>query len=257
MTIPFVKFQGTGNDFVIIDNRSLFFPSDNLSIIQQLTDRKFGIGADGLMLIENHESVDFRMRYYNADGSESLCGNGSRCAIKYAQMLRIIENETVFETTDGIHKARIDGDIVHFELRDQLGVQASGDDYFINNGSPHHIQFVREVKAINVFQEGQKIRYSTNYQPSGTNVNFVEIQSDNEIFVRTYERGVENETLSCGTGVTASALAASIKGLIAPIQVKTLGGNLKVDFTVDENQAYRNIYLSGPAKKVFSGSIEI
>lgn len=256
MKIPFVKFQGTGNDFVIIDNRTGFFPSDVLTI-QKLTDRKFGIGADGLMLIENHPTLDFRMKYYNADGSESLCGNGSRCAIKFAQRLGIIDMRTTFETTDGIHSAHIEGDIVHFELHDLTGIQKTDSHYFINNGSPHHISFVKKNSDIDVYQEGKKIRDSESYQPEGTNVNFVEILSDSLISVRTYERGVENETLSCGTGVTAAALAASDRGVKPPISIQTRGGELSVDFVKTENDSFKQIFLSGPATFVFEGEIEV
>lgn len=256
MKIPFVKFQGTGNDFVIVDNRTDIFPTDVLTI-QKLTDRKFGIGADGLMLIENHPTHDFRMKYYNADGSESLCGNGSRCAIKYAQKLGIIDTFTTFETTDGVHTARIKGDTVHFELHDLSGIQKLGEDYFINNGSPHHISFVADNSTVDVYQEGKKIRHDVKYHPAGTNVNFVEIISDSKISVRTYERGVENETLSCGTGVTAAALAASDQGLNPPIFIQTKGGELSVDFVKAENDSFKQIFLSGPATFVFEGKIEI
>jgi diaminopimelate epimerase len=256
MKIPFVKFQGTGNDFIIIDNREGIFPN-SIEIIQKLTDRRFGIGADGLMLIEKHPTLDFRMRYYNVDGSESLCGNGSRCAIKYAQQLGIIDNQTKFETTDGEHKASIKDDIVSFELHDLSEVLKVGEDYFINNGSPHHMTFVDDTSVVDVSAEGRKIRNSISYQPDGTNVNFVQILSETEISVRTFERGVEDETLSCGTGVTASAIAANLEGLESPIRIQTLGGQLSVSFEKEGDDNYHNIFLSGPATFVYEGKIEI
>ena len=256
MKIPFEKYQGTGNDFIIIDNRAQVFPED-VSAIQKLTDRRLGIGADGLILIENHPTLDFRMKYFNADGSESLCGNGSRCAIMFAQTLGIIHQETTFVTTDGIHNARINGNQVDFKLHNLSEINLLDGDYFINNGSPHYIRFVSDTSDVNIYEEGKKIRYSPRYQPHGTNVNFVQIKSDFEISVRTYERGIEGETLSCGTGVTASAIASSFKGLTPPIKIQTLGGNLSVNFEKKGDDTFQNIFLSGPATLVYEGQIEI
>ncbi len=254
MLLKFTKYQGTGNDFILIDNRQKVFPKDT-SLIKKLTDRKFGIGADGLMLIEDDPQADFKMIYYNSDGSQSLCGNGSRCAVDFARSLGIIRDKTQFTTTDGVHEASIHG-WVHFQLHPVDDVIQAKDHFFIHNGSPHHMIFCENVEAIDVVKLGSEIRYSEEYHPDGTNVNFVEILDD-KIKVRTYERGVEDETLSCGTGVVASALAASFKGLSSPVDVETQGGNLSVSFEKDPDNCFKNIYLAGPVERVFEGEIEI
>ncbi|MFY0651048.1 MAG: diaminopimelate epimerase [Cyclobacteriaceae bacterium] len=257
MKITFFKYQGTGNDFVMIDNRENHFP-DDIKYVQQLCDRRFGIGADGLILIENHADLDFEMVYFNADGSKSLCGNGSRCAVNFAKQLGIIEKETNFLTIDGPYHATIDGNQnVHLNMRDIEGLETKSEAFFLDNGSPHHIIFTKDNSKTNVYTEGKSIRESEAYKPGGTNVNFVEILDENSIDVRTFERGVEDETLSCGTGVTASSLAASHKGVKSPIKIKTLGGELGVRFTQSENGKFENIWLSGPAEMVFEGQVEI
>jgi len=256
MGINFYKYQGTGNDFVMIDNRSKIIPHKT-KLISQLCDRHFGIGADGMILIENHDDLDFEMIYFNADGSQSLCGNGSRCAMSFANFLGIVGDKAQFQTIDGVLKADIDGDQIQVKMKDQ-GTPENHDSFcFLNNGSPHHMEFVRSVKDVNVFDKGRKVRYSEQYTPDGTNVNFIEILSNNSIFVRTYERGVENETLSCGTGVVASALAASSKGLVSPISIKTKGGNLQVRFEKTKESTFENIWLIGPARQVYQGIIQI
>jgi diaminopimelate epimerase len=261
--IHFYKYQATGNDFVIIDNRvnkHLFSKPQ----IEKICDRKFGIGADGLMLIENHPSLNFKLEYYNSDGSQSLCGNGSRAAVKFASSLGIVNGKSTFEAYDGPHDAEIHGDLVRIKMGDVKEVKRIGEDYFINTGSPHYIRFVNDLQHYPVFEEGQKIRYSDSFKPGGTNVNFLEILPGNVLFVRTYERGVENETLSCGTGVTAAALAASLKGLSSPISIKALGGDLSVEFqkpqsTCDNGHSviFQDIFLVGPAKMVFEGHLEL
>lgn len=257
MQIKFHKYQGTGNDFVMIDDRDEQFPKDDAKVISFLCDRKMGVGADGVILIQNHPTLDFRMIYYNPDGSKSLCGNGSRCAIAFAEALGIVHHKTIFETTDGPHDAFIDGDIYHFHLHDVESIESINQaEVFINTGSPHHVQFVDKVDTVDIIPDGSAIRYSEKYAPSGTNVNFVEPIEDG-IIVRTYERGVENETLSCGTGVTACAIAASQKDYKSPVHVKTKGGNLTVSFTKSTSSKFENIYLAGPAKKVFEGTIEV
>ena len=257
MIIPFVKYQGTGNDFVIVDDRTGIFPSGDLDLIKRLTDRKFGIGADGLILLSDHEEVDFWMRYFNPDGSESFCGNGSRCAVHYAHTLGMVGTRATFEASDGIHKARIEGDTVSLGLHDLPGVDQHGDDFFIDNGSPHHVTFVEDLDQVDVRQAGHHIRYSPRYHPHGTNVNFVRIEDAHRLTVRTYERGVENETLSCGTGVTASALAASRRAVLPPIDIDTRGGRLQVDFDILPDGGFRHIFLSGPARLVFRGEIDL
>jgi diaminopimelate epimerase len=256
MKIPFQKYQATGNDFVIIDNRKGEF-SFSVEQIAKICDRKFGIGADGLMLIEKHPTLDFNLLYYNRDGSPSLCGNGSRAAVKMASALGIIQQHTKFNAYDGEHQADLlpNGN-VRLKMNDVRDVKKDNGSIFINTGSPHDIQFVGEAKTTDVFNLGRTIRYSDKYKPAGTNVNFVELQP-NGILVRTYERGVEDETLSCGTGVTASALAASFKGYRSPVKIQTPGGELSVEFKVGQQVAFHDIFLIGPAKKVFEGVLEL
>ncbi|MFM7488329.1 MAG: diaminopimelate epimerase [Cytophagales bacterium] len=256
MRIPFQKYQATGNDFVIVDNRNghLFFAKEQ---IEKICDRKYGVGADGLMLIEKHPALDFNLVYYNRDGSPSLCGNGSRAAVNMAFWLGIIQHHTKFNAYDGEHEASVlaNGN-VRLKMNNVKEMNRDNDSIFINTGSPHHIQFVTEVDEVDVYNQGRAIRYSDKYQPTGTNVNFVQMQ-ENGIRVRTYERGVEDETLSCGTGVTACALAASVKGYHSPVKIQTPGGELSVEFKVGQQVAFHDIFLIGPAKKVFEGVLEL
>jgi diaminopimelate epimerase len=257
MKLHFFKYQATGNDFVLMDNRDGGL-SFSKAEIEKICDRKFGVGADGLMLIEKHPTLDFNLAYYNSDGSQSLCGNGSRAAVHFASTLGVLNGKTTFNAYDGAHGAELlPSGIVRLKMNDVSGVQKVGDDYFINTGSPHYIRFVTNIKDYPVYEEGKKIRYSDTYKPGGTNVNFVELLPDNTIFVRTYERGVEDETLSCGTGVTAVALAASFKGYSSPISIKTLGGDLSVEFKTRQTVTFQEIYLVGPAKMVFEGHLEL
>ncbi|MEQ8365023.1 MAG: diaminopimelate epimerase [Cyclobacteriaceae bacterium] len=256
MKLHFHKYQGTGNDFILIDDRNMQFPIDKLEIISQLCDRKFGIGADGFMLIRPHETVDFTMIFFNPDGSKSLCGNGSRCAMAFATHLGIVGKQMAFETTDGIHDGYYKDGLYHFQLFDVNEIIRSDETYFINTGSPHHVQIVQNVQSCDVVVEGKKIRYSSKYEPAGTNVNFIQKKVDS-IDVRTYERGVENETLSCGTGVTACAIVAALENYQSPIKVETQGGNLQVSFTKVDDTHFKDIYLAGPAEKVFEGDIEV
>lgn len=254
--MKFTKYQATGNDFVIVDNREGKIALDKEQVIQ-ICDRRFGVGADGLMLIEKDKSSDFNLIYYNADGSPSLCGNGSRAAVKMASALEMIGTKTKFNAYDGLHEAELlaNGNI-RLKMNPVTEVKEIGDNLFINTGSPHFLQFVNDVKAFPVFEEGKKIRYSDKFKPGGTNANFIELQNENIIYVRTYERGVENETLSCGTGVTAAALASSYKGYTSPVKIKTLGGDLQVEFKSSRPGSFEDIYLIGPAKMVFEGEVE-
>lgn len=254
MQIDFYKYQGTGNDFIIVDNRSLNWAPTREDVVQ-VCDRKFGVGADGLILVQDHDELDFEMVYFNSDGSKSLCGNGSRCAIHFAHHLGLIEKTTHFLTTDGIHQGAITEGAVSFQLFNVTAVSNYDDDYFIDTGSPHYIEFNHTVEDIDVKNRGEALRNDERFSPDGTNVNFVEL-NDWGIRVRTFERGVEDETLSCGTGVTASALAASFKGLQSPILVKTLGGELEVSFLKKEN-SFEQITLKGPATPVFQGTINL
>jgi diaminopimelate epimerase len=251
--LHFEKYQATGNDFVLVDNRN---GNINLSIeqIKKICDRRFGVGADGLMMIEKHPSLDFNLVYYNSDGSQSLCGNGSRAAVNMASSLGIVNGKARFNAYDGAHEAQISDGIVKVGMND---VTVANDSDFINTGSPHVIKFVKNLANYPVYDEGKKIR---NSKPNGTNVNFVELLPDNTIYVRTYERGVENETLSCGTGVTASALAAHFKGYSSPVVIKTQGGELSVQFTPrpsGQSVTFHDIFLIGPAKMVFKGDLEL
>lgn len=256
MKVNFYKYQGTGNDFIMIDNRSGYFPHDR-DLVVKLCSRRLGIGADGLILIQNLEDSDFEMVYFNADGSQSLCGNGSRCAVRFAQFLGIIKKKASFQTIDGRYKAFVEGELIHLNMKNQDAPKRHEDHYFLNNGSPHHIIFLDRVAEAPVVKQGRTIRNSTQYKPEGTNVNFVEIKNQYEVFVRTYERGVEDETLSCGTGIAASCLAASDKGLMSPIKVEAPGGKLEVRFEKSQNGSFENIWLIGPAKQVFEGSVEV
>ena len=257
MKIHFHKYQATGNDFVLLDNRDLGL-SFSAEKIKQICDRKFGVGADGLILIQSHQDSDFTMIYYNPDGSQSLCGNGCRSAVQFANSLGLVNGKAKFEAFDGAHDAAVlsTGNI-KLQMNSVSGIKEIGEDLFINTGSPHYIQFVEDLEKFPVDEQGRKIRYSAPFEPAGTNVNFAEILANNTVFVRTYERGVENETLSCGTGVTAVALAASRKGLTSPIAIKTLGGDLSVEFECSQPDMFTKIHLIGPAKMVFEGDLEL
>ncbi len=258
MVIAFNKYQGAGNDFIIIDNRKGIFNHSDSKLINRLCDRRFGIGADGLILISDLPGYDFRMSYFNSDGFEgTMCGNGGRCTADFAMKLGIGGNKVTFRTIDGIHEALRLGDLIKLKMNDVTEPKIVRNNYFINTGSPHYILFESDIEKVDVFNEGKKLRWSEDFQPGGTNVNFVEVES-NGIFVRTFERGVEDETLSCGTGVTASAIASVLSGHFdsGPVNVRTRGGNLKVDLNVNDN-VINDIWLTGPATFVFSGEIEV
>lgn len=254
--MEFYKYQGTGNDFVMIDNRDLFFPKEQ-RLIEQICNRRFGVGGDGLILLEKDENTDFKMVYYNSDGNEStMCGNGGRCIVAFAHFLNIFQQKTTFTAVDGLHEAEINQGVVKLKMIDVENINTDGDCFVLNTGSPHFVKYVERVEVYNVYQNGYDIRNSANYKKEGINVNFVEQIRDNEIFVRTYERGVEAETLSCGTGVTASAITFMKDRNISSVVVKTLGGNLKV-YAENREGIFRNVWLEGPAKQVFKGNIKI
>lgn len=255
--LHFYKYQATGNDFVIVDNRDSrhAFSKEEIS---RICHPKFGVGADGLMLIETGSDVNFHLEYFNSDGSQSLCGNGCRAAVQFASSLGMVNGKAVFTAFDGRHSAEIlSSGQVRLRMGDVSEVKSHGDDFFINTGSPHYVRFVDEVRTYPVVETGRSIRYADKFAPGGTNVNFVQAQDDNIIFVRTYERGVENETLSCGTGITAAALAASLKGFASPVNILTLGGKLSVEFKSSQSGTFHEIYLTGPAKMVFEGQLEL
>lgn len=259
MKIEFYKYQGAGNDFVIIDNRMDFFPKENVELIKKICDRRFGVGADGLMLLENVKGFDFRMVYFNADGFPgSMCGNGGRCLVSFAHSLDLFDRETSFQANGERYTARMANGQVSLQMLDVDELKASDDHVFLDTGSPHHVQFEKNVKELDVFARGRKIRFGDPYREAGTNVNFVEQVDENTFKVRTYERGVENETLSCGTGVTAVALASYYLGKTRSnkLKIQTEGGDLQVDFTA-ENGKFSNVILTGPATFVYKGNIEI
>jgi diaminopimelate epimerase len=260
MKIRFHKYQGTGNDFIILDNRDKSYDNLNAAQVQRLCDRRFGIGADGLMLFNLKEGYDFEMVYFNADGNKStLCGNGSRCIVKFASTIGIHKYTYNFLAADGQHEAEIDiHHIIRVHMQDVNKVEEHAGFSVLNTGSPHFVKFADNVKEVDVFESGRAIRYSKAFQEEGINVNFVEAMPDDEIYVRTYERGVEDETLSCGTGVVASALlsAHNDKGFNR-VQIETPGGKLSVEFNKIDDTHFENIWLCGPASFVFSGEIEI
>lgn len=257
MKHTFYKYQGTGNDFVIIDNRQEIFDKNNTELVKQLCDRRFGIGADGLILLENHDVVDFKMVYYNSDGNEStMCGNGGRCLVAFANEIGVIENEATFLAIDGVHHATIEDDIVKLQMQDVIGVNTFDKHVFLDTGSPHHVEVRENIDAIDIQKEGASIRYGQPYNEKGANVNFVEKISDAVFAVRTYERGVEGETFSCGTGVTAVGIAMNATGVTKDnlITLQTKGGDLKVSFKQDGNN-FKDVWLIGPATLVYKGEM--
>lgn len=254
---PFYKYQGAGNDFVLLDNRSNIFDQNDFYLIGKICDRKFGIGADGFMLLQNAKGYDFEMLYFNADGQPgSMCGNGGRCIVAFAKYLEIIKTETHFIAVDGPHFAKIDetNNWVSLQMIDVDSVTRDGDAYIINTGSPHYVNIVDDVENLNVFELGKAIRNQPNYINEGINVNFV-AQKLNYIFLRTYERGVENETLACGTGATAAAIAIAVKNNFIganSMPVKVMGGDLNIQFYYD-GRVFTKVFLEGPAECVFQG----
>ena len=261
MKVVFQKYQGTGNDFIILDNRDNKYASLTNDQIRRLCDRRLGIGADGLMFFNEKKGYDFEMKYHNADGRESsMCGNGGRCIVKYAYQLGIHPSEYKFIAADGEHIAEIDTDgTVSLKMQDVNQVSKFHGDYLLNTGSPHYVKMVNDVMNTDVCKKGRDIRYSKDFEKEGINVNFVEQLPDEEkILVRTYERGVEDETFSCGTGVTAAAIVCyHNENGFNEVQVKTLGGTLTVEFDRINDTHYSNIWLCGPADKVFEGAIEL
>jgi diaminopimelate epimerase len=260
MTINFYKYQGTGNDFVIVDDRKNQFPDSDVQLIKTIAHRRFGVGCDGFMLIRSSPdpTYDFELKYFNSDGKiGSLCGNGSRCAVKFAyDLLKMIGKETRFLASDGPHKAIVqdDGQVV-FYLGDVTNIEKIEEDYFMDTGSPHYVRLLskKEFDQIDVVKEGRVIRYNDRFKENGTNVNFVASQNGSH-WIRTYERGVEDETLSCGTGTTAAAIRLAMNEVPSPISIHTLGGLLQVGYTKTE-KGYENLSLCGPAEEMFKGQL--
>ncbi len=258
MEIEFVKYQGTGNDFIMLDNSTGKYDAFTVKQISFLCNRKIGIGADGLIKLSKKEGYDFEVEYFNADGTQSFCGNGARCSVAFAKELGWIENEGSFLAIDGLHSATISNEgVVRIDMLPVTEVLNKGKDFFLDTGSPHYVHF-SEDESIDIVSFGKEIRFSEEYKDDGVNVNLVRIIDESTIHVETYERGVEDETLSCGTGVTACALVYMLKNKrkSAIIKVQTKGGLLSVESEFDKEKGFRNIWLSGPAKKVFHGRID-
>jgi len=259
MNIPFTKYQGTGNDFVLIDQREhKFIAHHDIDSIQRICDRKFGIGADGLILLENHADYDYEMIYFNADGrTSSMCGNGGRCITAFAKQVGAAADQNTFLAIDGEHISRYQKDgVVSLKMNDVRDVQSGEDFYILDTGSPHYIIFVEDIDDIDIKSQGEAIRYSEEFKAEGINVNFVEIKEDH-ILVATYERGVEDETLSCGTGVTAAAIAYTLRTKKGEgnhqVAIQTKGGKLSVNFKAKADQTFQEVWLNGKATKVFEG----
>ncbi len=260
MNIKFSKYQGAGNDFVLIDHRENKLKTIDNKLVAQLCDRRFGIGGDGLMLLIMHNDYDFEMVYYNADGNiGSMCGNGGRCIVAFAKSLGIIDFETNFLAVDGPHYAKItaEGNWVELQMIDVDTVNKDGNAFILNTGSPHYVAQVENLKSFDVFTNGKDIRNNDTYKTDGINVNFVE-QKEDHLFVRTFERGVEDETFACGTGATAVAMAMAQQKEPGYIEtpIKVLGGDLQVNFSYD-GKKFTDVFLCGPAEKVFDGEINL
>lgn len=260
MIIQFHKYQGTGNDFIVLDNRKHGYSSLTSDQIRRLCDRRFGIGADGLMLLNEKAGYDFEMKYYNANGREgSMCGNGGRCMVKFAYQLGIHRTDYKFWASNSDYEAEIDTDgIVSLKMKNVSKISKKHGDFILDTGSPHYVKLVNDVMEEDVYKKGRDIRYSKDFEQEGINVNFVEQAGEDKIIVRTYERGVEDETFSCGTGVTASALVCyHNENGFNEVEVKTLGGTLSVEFDRLDDEHYTNIWLSGPAEKIFEGKVDV
>ncbi len=258
MELTFYKYEGTGNDFVMVDNRAQFFPKDNIALVRHLCDRRFGIGGDGLILLENDTETDFRMVYYNSDGNpSSMCGNGGRCLVAFAKSLGVISDQASFIAVDGLHRATIAADgIVSLEMSEVDEVKIYPEYVFLDTGSPHHVQMEVDLFHLDVKAIGSAIRYSDLYGKVGSNINFVKQISTDTFAIRTYERGVEDETLSCGTGATAVAIAMHATGKTSNdhLHINVEGGKLQVSFEKQESK-YTKVMLIGPATFVFKGTI--
>ncbi|MCW2120760.1 diaminopimelate epimerase [Flavobacterium sp. 7A] len=260
MLLEFYKYQGTGNDFVMIDNRTETFPKENIEIIAHLCDRRFGIGGDGLILLENDPKTDFKMVYYNSDGNQStMCGNGGRCLVAFAKKMNVINDTATFNAIDGLHHASVSPEgIVSLQMIDVNQIKNTPDYSFLNTGSPHHVQMVDDLKNYNIKKYGAALRYGPLYGKEGSNINFVTKIDNTNFNLRTYERGVEDETLACGTGATAVAIAMNATGQTeaTAININVEGGKLTVSFDKKDN-LYTNVFLIGPAEFVFGGTVSI
>lgn len=258
MNLSFTKYHGTGNDFILIDCTSAPDFTLTNTQISDLCHRRFGIGADGVIFIFEHSSLSFKMQYFNADGTQSFCGNGARCAVHFAQSLDLFKNKATFEAIDGVHLALIDNNFIYLKMNDVDSFTKDETAFIIDTGSPHYIQFVEDTDDEDIVEFGRKIRYSPKYKSKGINVNLVGVLEDNHLEMLTYERGVEDETYSCGTGATAVGLAYALvlDYYEVDVRITVKGGELfiKAERTDD---SFENIFLIGPAVKVFEGEVVI
>ena len=257
MRMKFYKYQGAGNDFVLVDDRAGTFPSADTELVRAMCDRRRGVGADGLILLQNDPQYDFRMVYYNSDGREStMCGNGGRCIAAFAGALGLGRaGNMVFRAVDGRHEAKVADREICLGMKEIDSVSDEGTYCFLDTGSPHYVTFVDDVRAVDVRSRGRAIRQDGRFAAmGGTNVNFAEVK-DGKIFLRTYERGVEDETLACGTGAVAVAVAAHFTGRVSGEEVclAALGGPLRVSFRAGQDGRYTHVRLTGGAEKVFDG----
>lgn len=257
-SLHFYKYQGAGNDFVMFDNRESIFPSEDTALISRLCDRRFGVGSDGIILINQHPTYDFEMVYHNADGSVAMCGNGARCAVHLANHLGIIGAETTFQAHDGAHRAQIEEGQVTINLSDVSQIDTYEDGYFLDTGTRHFVRILPEgqlLSGYDVMTEGKKLRYDSRFMPEGTNASFVQT-TNGQVQMRIYERGVENETLSSGTGITAVALAlAYADDLESPVQVQAQGGRLSIAFERTDSDKFTQVFMTGPAVMAFEGTV--
>jgi len=259
MNIAFEKYHGAGNDFIMIEAKDLPGELFTQNLVKFLCDRHFGIGADGLILLLESKNADFRMKYFNSDGKEgTMCGNGGRCITAFACHKGWIEKKTLFEGIDGKHEALINDDgKVRLRMIDVQDISVLSDGYLIETGSRHFVRFVENIDLIDVYNQGRKIRHQSRFAPEGTNVNFVKIDSPGQISIRTFERGVENETLACGTGAVASAISAYMfeKNDISSYAVNVKGGMLQVEFSPNNQHLFTKVWLEGPAEFVYKGIV--
>jgi diaminopimelate epimerase len=265
MKIPFYKMSGSGNDFIIIDNREGVLEGVDLpGWVKRVCRRGLSVGADGLILVQNSPSADFQWRYFNADGSEAeMCGNGGRCVARYAYLNGIAGKSLCFETLCGLIRAEVVGDRVKLQMGDpsdlrlDYTVSIDGDEHIvssINTGVPHVVQIVEGLEGYDVSKLGRAIRYHRQYQPAGTNANFIQVRDEHTIHIRTYERGVEDETLACGTGAIASALIAASKGLTSsPVSVCPKGGAVLTIHFQEKGSGFSDVFLEGDARVVYEG----
>ena len=260
MRILFHKYQGTGNDFVMLNNLDNRYSDLSLEQIRLLCDRRFGIGGDGLIRINAHPTLDFEMDYFNSDGTKSFCGNGARCSVAFAETLGIPVENTQFQAIDGMHNATKLGDLITLEMNDVAGIESHAEAFVLQTGSPHFVRSLKDLETTDIVEYGKSIRYSPEFEKEGINVNLMERLDNETIRIATYERGVEDETLSCGTGATACALThGKLEALLGKNEVKVIvkGGELVVGFTQQADGSFTHITLAGPAEFVFKGEMDV